>query len=134
MKNELRIVCLAAVCAAVVLFVSCVTEKPSIPEGLGAAEIFQRAQDAADRGDFELGITYYTLYRDKFPDDAEHDAWASYEIAFLYHKMGKNDTALTLVNQLLDQYARQGDTLPPAPRILADKLKTRLEAAAPKKQ
>ena len=55
--------------------------------------------------------------------------------------MGKNDTALTLLQQLLDQYAAAGDTaaetMPAAPKILAQDLKARLQpkesapAAAP---
>jgi hypothetical protein len=60
--------------------------------------------------------------------------WASYEIAVLYHKMGRNDTALSLINALLDRYAKEGDTLPAAPRVLAVKLKARLEATTPQKK
>ena len=59
--------------------------------------------------------------------------WASYEIAFLYHKMGKNDKASTLINDLLAQYSNQGDTVPAAPLLLSQKLKERLEATLPKK-
>ena len=119
--------------AALLLVVSCVTQNPAIPEGLSAEEMFQRAQDAGDRGNYSLGMTYYSLVQEKYPDDKAHVAWASYEIAFLYHKMGKNETALSLINQLLDQYGKEGDALPPAPLLLAQKLKTRLEANSKKK-
>jgi outer membrane protein assembly factor BamD (BamD/ComL family) len=107
--------------------VSCASQPPVIPDGLSAAEIFQRAQDAVGKGDYDLAITYYSLVPKNFPDDTEHGVWAAYEIAFLYHKMGKNGTALTLLQQLLDRYGTGGDTLPPGPRILAQKLKARLE-------
>jgi outer membrane protein assembly factor BamD (BamD/ComL family) len=107
---------------------ACASQQPVIPDGLSAAEIFQRAQDAVSRGNYALGIAYYSLVPTSFPDDKPHGAWAAYEIAFLYHKMGKNDTALSLTNSLLDQYTQAGDTLPQAPQILAQKLKTRLEA------
>src|SRR5271169_3066950 len=117
----------AACAAALLLLVSCKSAPPTIPPGLSAAEIFQRAQDASDRGNYLLGIRYYSLIPTSFPDDIVHMTWASYEIAFLYHKIGKNDTALSLFNDLLDKYAKEGDTLPPAPRILATKLKARLE-------
>ena len=119
--------------AALLLVVSCVTQNPAIPEGLSAEEMFQRAQDAVDRGNYSLGMTYYSLVQEKYPDDKAHVAWASYEIAFLYHKMGKNETALSLINQLLDRYGKEGDALPPAPLLLAQKLKTRLEANNKKK-
>jgi outer membrane protein assembly factor BamD (BamD/ComL family) len=112
---------------ATVALATCASRPPVIPDGLTAAEIFQRAQDAVGKGDYTLAITYYSLVPKNYPDDKEHGAWASYEIAFLYHKMGKNDTALTLLQQLLDQYASAGDTLPPAPRILAQDLKIRLQ-------
>ena len=121
--------------AAAVALASCASQAPVIPDGLTAAEIFQRAQDAAGKGEYTLAISYYSLVPKNFPDDKEHGAWASYEIAFLYHKMGKNDTALTLLQQLLDQYGSAGDTLPAAPKILAQDLKARLEpqGAAPAK-
>jgi hypothetical protein len=48
--------------------------------------------------------------------------------------MGKNDVALSLINDLLDKYTKEGDALPPAPRVLALKLKTRLEETLPKTQ
>ncbi len=120
--------------AAALLLWGCATKPPVIPDNLSVTEIFQRAQDAADRGDYTLAITYYSLTAKSYPDDVAHDVWASYEIAFLYHKMGKNDTALTLINALLDRYAKEGDALPPAPRVLAEKLKARLSASSPANQ
>jgi outer membrane protein assembly factor BamD (BamD/ComL family) len=123
-----------ATAAATLLLWACATKPPVIPDNLSVNEIFQRAQDAEDKNDYSLAITYYSLTSKSYPDDTSHIVWASYEIAFLYHKMGKNDTALTLINNLLDRYAKEADTLPPAPRVLAEKLKTRLEALAPKKQ
>ena len=122
-----------AAAAALLPLASCVTQKPVIPEGLSAEEIFQRAQDAVDRSTYSLAMTYYSLVQEKYPDDKAHGAWASYEIAFLYHKMGKNETALSLIDQLLDRYGKEGDALPPAPHVLAQKLKTRLEANSQKK-
>jgi outer membrane protein assembly factor BamD (BamD/ComL family) len=111
----------------------CATQPPAIPDGLSVTEIFQRAQDAADKGDFPLALTYYSLTAKSYPDDTAHIVWASYEIAFLYHKMGKNDTALSLVNDLLDRYAKEGAALPTSVRVLAEKLKTRLSALTPAK-
>ena len=126
-----RIVAFFLVALAAVALCSCATKPAVIPEGLSAAEIFQRAQDAADRNDFALGISYYSLVEKSFPDDKDHIAWASYEIAFLYHKMGQNDLALKLANELLARYAAAGDTLPAAPQVLAQNLKKRLEAESP---
>jgi outer membrane protein assembly factor BamD (BamD/ComL family) len=136
-KKSFYVLVSAACVAACVLLGSCATEKPFSTEGLTAEEIFQRAQDAADRGNNAMAIAYYTAVPEKFPDDKAHGIWSTYEIAFLYHRMGKNDIALTMFNQILDRYAKEGDSLPPAPQILAQKLKAELEArvvtAAPKK-
>jgi outer membrane protein assembly factor BamD (BamD/ComL family) len=124
----------AACAAALVVLAACASAPVTIPEGLSAAEIFQRAQDASDRGDYLRGIRYYSLISIQYPDDINHVTWATYEIAFLYHKMGKNDLALSLVNELLDRYATEGDKLPPAPQVLASKLKARLDETLQKKQ
>ncbi len=119
--------------SAFALLVSCATQSRTLPEGLAAAEIFQRAQDAADRGDYKLGITFYEECQQRYPDDKDHKVWASYEIAFLYHRMGKNEKAAELINALLTEYSNQGDSVPPAPLVLSQKLKDRLEASIPKK-
>ena len=125
-----RLACLAGAALAVLLLaVSCASGPAQIPPGLSAVEIFQRAQDASDGMNYSLAIEYYSLISADYPTDTPHVTWASYEIAFLYHKMGKNQLALDRINALLDQYAKEGDQLPPAPRVLASKLKARLEEA-----
>lgn len=135
MRISPRTALFGAACAAALLFLgSCASGPAVIPPGLSAAEIFQRAQDASDRGDYTLAIRYYDIVPTSFPEDINHVTWASYEIAFLYHKMGKPAQALTLINQLLDRYDKEGDKLPPAPRVLAAKLKVRLQDVLKKKQ
>jgi outer membrane protein assembly factor BamD (BamD/ComL family) len=121
--------CLAVVLAAA----SCKSPPPPSMEGLSAAEIFQRAQDEAEKGNYEQAIRYYEAFRQVRPDDRERGAWASYEIAFLYHKMKNDDLALTLFDQLLAQYAAEGSGLPPGPRVLAEKLRASIiEGRAPR--
>jgi len=119
----------AAVLIAALALASCASGPEKIPAGLSAVDIFQRGQDASDRGNYQLAIRYYSLIATDYPDDVNHLTWASYEIAFLYHKMGKDAVALARINDLLQQYTTQGDRLPPAPRVLAVKLQARLEAA-----
>jgi len=133
-RTTARTVIVVLACLAAALFVTaCKSPPPPSMEGLTAAEIFQRAQDEAEKGSSEQAIRYYEAYRQLRPDDRERGAWASYEIAFLYYKMKKPDVALALVDELLAQYAAGGTDLPPGPRILAEKLKTRIEAEkAPK--
>jgi outer membrane protein assembly factor BamD (BamD/ComL family) len=130
-----RTALLGAACAATLVFLcSCASGPVIIPSGLSVAEVFQRAQDASDRDNYSLAIRYYQTVPTSFPDDINHVTWASYEVAFLYHKMGRNATALTLINDLLETYDKEGDKLPPAPHVLASKLKVRLENVLKKKQ
>jgi len=134
MTIHARTALLGAACAAALVFLgACASGPATIPADLSAAEIFQRAQDASDRGDYQLGIRYYSMIPTSYPDDISHGTWSSYEIAFLYHKMGKNELALSLINDLLAMYDKEGDKLPPAPHVLAVKLKARLEESLQKK-
>ncbi len=122
-----------AVLAAALAVTACKSPPPPSMEGLSAAEIFQRAQDEAEKGNSEQAIRYYEAYKQMRPDDRERGAWASYEIAFLYHKMKKDELALQLLDQLLAQYAADAGGLPPGPRILAEKLRASiLEARSPR--
>ena len=127
------VIACAALAAAVSLLASCATQGGATPEGVTAGEIFQRAQDSVDRGDYARGITLYTLCQQRYPADVNHQVWASYEIAFIYHKMGQNTKALQLFDDLLARYEKEGDALPPAPQVLAQKLKARLQESTKKK-
>jgi outer membrane protein assembly factor BamD (BamD/ComL family) len=120
--------------SAALLAVSCKSAPPVSTEGLSAAEIFQRAQDAAEKGDSTAAIRYYEAYKQVRPDDRERGAWASYEIAFLYFKMNRGDRALELIDVLLAEYSGDSGGLPPGPRILAEKLKARIQAKNPAKK
>jgi outer membrane protein assembly factor BamD (BamD/ComL family) len=134
MKRLLPAFLLAALClSAAFLAVSCKSAPPVSTEGLSAAEIFQRAQDAAEKGDSTAAIRYYEAYKQMRPDDRERGAWASYEIAFLYFKEKDEAKALALIEALLAEYAADPADLPPGPRILADKLKARIQAENPPK-
>jgi outer membrane protein assembly factor BamD (BamD/ComL family) len=127
MKRKLPVPMLIPIALCAILTLQgCNSQPKVIPADLGAAESFQRAQDASGRGDYALAIRYYTSFRDNHPDNSDRDVWALYEIAFNYHKMGKNAMAVTLLDQLLRQYQTDNGTLPPAPRILAQKIRDRL--------
>lgn len=117
---------------ALALFGCASSAAPVSIENLSAAELFQAAQDAGDRGDYSLAIQYYQQFQTKYPGDVIHQTWAEYEIAMLYHKMGNNAKAIQLFDALLARYA-SGEQLPDAPRILAEKVRARLAAAQPKK-
>ncbi len=107
---------------------SCSTSPDTIADSLTPPQFFQRAQEASDNGNYELALRYYATFKERFPEELERDLWASYEIAFLHHKMGKDERALELLDELLEQYALDASVAyPQGPRILAEKVKARLE-------
>ncbi len=113
------------------LLVGCASTGVPVDDNLTAAEYFQHAQDAADSGNYAVAIADYQIFQKKFPDDTYHQAWAAYEIAFLHHKMGDDKKAVELFKQLLDRYSG-GEALPPAPKVLAQKVLANIEGAAAK--
>ena len=128
MTARIRFIFSLCACACLFLAAGCVSSPvPSDTSDLTPAEIFQKAQDASDRSDYSVALQYYHLFQEKFHDDAEHQAWASYEIAFIYHKMGDDTKALALFDELLARYT-SGEKLPEAPRILAEKVKARIQS------
>ena len=116
-----RLLVLAALALLAVL-TSCRSTGPVDLTGLTPAEVFQRAQDASDGGDYRRALAYYEGFLAQPGIDAERGAWARYEIALLYHKMGDDDTALAKFDELLAMYEKD-PTLPQSPKILATSVK-----------
>jgi tetratricopeptide (TPR) repeat protein len=115
------IVALAAMVLLAAL-VSCRTTGPVDLTGLTPAEVFQRAQDASDRGEYKRSLAYYEGFLAQPGIDAQRAAWARYESALLYHKMGDDDTALAKLDELLALYETD-KTLPESAKILATNLR-----------
>jgi tetratricopeptide (TPR) repeat protein len=111
--------------AAMVLLaglVSCRTTGPVDLTGLTPAEVFQRAQDASDRGEYKRSLAYYEGFLAQPGIDAQRAAWARYEAALLYHKMGDDDTALARLDEMLALYETD-KTLPASAKILATNIR-----------
>jgi len=110
----------------------CQTVPSEIPPDLSPVDYFQKAQEASDAGKFELALKYYGSFLERYPEERDRGLWARYEIALLHSKLNDETTALRLLDELLAQYA--GDDaalLPQGPRILAEKIKAKLQAAKP---
>jgi outer membrane protein assembly factor BamD (BamD/ComL family) len=112
-----------AALASLGLLASCKSTGPVDLTGLTPAEVFQRAQDASDSGDYRRALAYYEGFLAQPGVDAERGAWARYETAMLYHKMGDDDTALAKFDELLALYETD-KTLPEGPKILATNVKS----------
>lgn len=115
---------LMAASVSVLLFCSSVPEE--IEEGLTPLEYFQRAQEASDAGRYQLSMAYYEKFQEQYPGERDRNLWAEYEIALLYHKMGKNRIALERFDVLLAKYEEGDPSLPAGPKILAEKVKARI--------
>jgi hypothetical protein len=112
---------------AVLALMACASVPENIEEGLSPAEFFQRAQEASDSGRYATAQKYYEVFLERFPEETERRLWAKYEVAFLYHKTGKDKLALEGIEALLEEYALGPPELPQGPRILAEKVKARIE-------
>jgi tetratricopeptide (TPR) repeat protein len=129
-KSQSRIVTksiaksLAIVVALVaVSFQACSSFNEKEVSTLGKAKIFQRAYEAMDAGDYDGALRYYDAFRQIFPNDLSGNLWASYEVAFIYHKMGNNALAVKLFEELLAKYKNEGTpSWPQAQKILAERI------------
>ena len=122
-----------AVFAALVALTSCKSTGPVDIAGLTPAEVFQRAQAASDSGDFRRSLAYYEAFLAQPGISADRAAWARYEAALLYHKLGDDDTALAKLDELLARYATD-KTLPDGPRVLAASVKAAILEKRSKKR
>jgi tetratricopeptide (TPR) repeat protein len=92
-------------------------------ENISGEKLFQMAYEETDNQNYEKALLYYTIFQERFPEDIEGNLWASYEIAFLYHKMGNDKKAIKLFDELFQRYNEEdADFLPQAPKILAEKV------------
>ena len=107
-----------AVLAALAALASCRSTGPVDIAGLTPAEVFQRAQAASDSGDFRRSLAYYEAFLAQPGIPADRAAWARYEAALLYHKLGDDDTALAKFDELLALYEKD-PTLPEGAKVLA---------------
>jgi outer membrane protein assembly factor BamD (BamD/ComL family) len=126
----------AAIMASALLLASCVTGPPELADDLTPAEYFQRAQEATAQHDYGLALRWYAAFREHYADDPTPQQmmrllWAEYESAFLYHKMGDDETALRRLRALVQSYEQPAAAdYPAGPRILSLRIITELEPMA----
>ena len=122
-----RIVLLAIAATLFAGVVSCASQEPVISDTMTPEDYFQLAQERVEKKDYAAAIAYYYQCKEKFPDNLEKNTWASYEIAFLYHKMNDDAKALVLLDELLSLYTQDKEqVLPKAPKLLAERVKANI--------
>lgn len=111
------------------ILVGCESVPTQIPKGLSQAELFQRAQDAAEKSNWQTALVYYQTFLDRFPDDAQNGVAAKYEIAFIHYRLGKLKLAQQQFTDVLKMYtADNADQLPQWPKVLADDITKKIDA------
>ena len=110
------------------LVVACRTTIDERDTDLTPDQFFQRAIEATDVNNYRLAMSYYESFLERYPDDLERNLWASYEVAFLHHKMGNDQKALELLDALLQRYRSKPTDVdyPPAPFVLAGKVRANI--------
>lgn len=110
------------------LFISCQSSEPVITDGMTTEDYFQRAQEAAERNNYELALNYYIKFKEAFPDNVEKNIWATYEMAIMHHKLGRDTRALELLNEVIVFYeSAEAKKYTQAPRSLAERVKANIE-------
>jgi len=120
-----RIIIVFLTAALALFLISCRSATETLDPDLLPAEIFQRAQEAADSGRYNQALFYYQTFQERYPEEVERNLWASYEIAFLYYKLGEYDRAVELFDDLIELYntTEENAVMVQAPKILALKVK-----------
>lgn len=123
-KKSLSPVIFSLILALFVLSAGCKTVPPVIPEDLTAAQIFQKAQEAADSRRWDNSAVYYRTFMERYPDDLPNILAARYELAFIEYKKGNYEEATKGFQDLLDDYGKIENqlTVPQWPRVLSEKL------------
>ena len=106
-----------------VVLTACVSGPREIPPDLTKAELFQRAQEAVDAGEWQDAERHYRAFIDRFPLDRSGIAEARYELAFIEYKQDRFAVARRMFSELLVEYEADGaGELPDWPRVLSERL------------
>jgi outer membrane protein assembly factor BamD (BamD/ComL family) len=105
-----------AIAALIITAVSCAsTGRPiEIPDGLTAAELIQRGQEASDKNRYNVSLQYYEAVTERFPFDIDSVIAAEYEIAFIHYKQKNYEQSKAEFNNLLERYNTPDQELLPA--------------------
>jgi len=118
---------------------ACKSAPPVIPEDLSPPEYFQRAQEEADKYEWDNALVYYRTFLERYPDDFVNGLFARYEVAFVLYKKQEYQESKKLFQELLDSYKKIPNPLsvPQWPKVLSEKLvqkiDQKLEALLPTK-
>lgn len=118
---KLKLIAAAAIAASI--FVSCAGAPKTIPDGLSARELVQRAQESNDAYNYEAAIAYYKALGERFSTDPLYATTSAYETAFIAYKQGHYAQAKESLELLLAKFdGPDGASLPQQYAILSKKV------------
>lgn len=107
-----RTVILLPLLASAVLF-GCRTVPTEVPSDLTPQELFQLAQEEADRGNYPAAEVYYQTVLDRFPNDPQQIAAARYNVGLMQYRDGRSEEAQATLEELVAIY--EADEIPGLP-------------------
>ncbi len=114
-----RTLVLLPLLASAILF-GCRTVPTDIPTDLSPQELFQLAQEQADRGNYAAAEVYYQTVLDRFPNDPQQIGSARYNVGLMQYRDGRLEAAEATLEELLQIYgADEIPGLPAWPEVLA---------------
>ena len=123
-----RTLVLLPVLASAALF-GCRTLPTEIPSDLSPQELFQLAQEEADRNNYAAAEVYYQTVLERFPNDPEQIASARYNVGLMQYRDGRPEEAAASLEGLLELY--ESDEIPGLPawpealaRIILEEIRT----------
>lgn len=112
---------MVGIAALALMIAGCASTPVVVPDDLSPAELFQRAQEAAEQGQWEAARLHYNAFLERFPDERDAGAEAEYELAFLLYKEGRYEEARDAFNALIARYDTERG-LPDWPLVLSGRI------------
>lgn len=93
----------------VFLLASCQTVPESVPEDLSSAELLQRAQEFADKANYEAALLYLDALDQRYASERMIVVVSQYHRALYLDQSGDYDAARQAYHSLLLRYETEGD-------------------------
>lgn len=102
-------------------FYSCTSVPTEIPEHLTSQELIQNGQSNFEVGNYKAALVYYEATAERFKDWPAVYIEARYEIAHVYIKQKKYESAEPIFNEILEIYKNSSPgSLPAAYKKLSE--------------
>ena len=128
-RGLIRIVAILMFSLVAILFFSCASSPPVVPQDTSAQKIIQLAQERYDAYDLNGANYYYQILLDRYGSDPNYMLNAKYEMAFIEYKKGNKDKALAAFKEILARYDESdASNLSQTWKVLSEKVIAELTA------